>query len=131
MSPQITRSTGIPITIGGMTYGYAGGGYKGATQELDDAVVRESEFMAKEFKKPVEIRFNSDKQSGGAWIKNQSGSSQVGLSAGLYPTFPRGMDGILTLRREGYNWLPFNDRSMRSMSFQSMSFTIPWSIETL
>lgn len=39
--------------IGGMTYGYAGGGYKGATQELDDAVVRESELMANEFKKPI------------------------------------------------------------------------------
>jgi len=92
ISPKITRSTGIPITIAGTTYGYAGGGYSGATKELDDTVVRESEFMAKEFKKPVEIRFNSDKQSGGAWIRNQSGSSQVGLSAGLYPTFPKGMD---------------------------------------
>ena len=108
ISPKITRGTGIPITIAGTTYGYAGGGYSGATKELDETVVRESEFMAKEFKKPVEIRFNSDKQSGGAWIRNQSGRlSRSASPLDSIPHFRKEWIGILTSRQKGCNRLLF------------------------
>lgn len=92
----ITRSGGIPITIGRVCYGFAGGGYEGKTKELDEVVKREAEMLNKLFNKDVEIRFNSDRLSGGAWLKNSlkgfDGNCQVGLNAGLVPTRPRNMN---------------------------------------
>ena len=90
---KIERSAGIPITIGGrMTPYQAGGGYEGKTQELDAVVAKAAKMLSKAFKRDVEIRFNSDRESGGAWLKNSleayKGNCQVGLCAGIYKVCP-------------------------------------------
>jgi hypothetical protein len=89
---KIERSTGIPIVIGGLCYGRCGDGYSGETTKLDDTVQKEAEILLNLFGKDIEIRFNHDRHGGGAWIKNNDGSAQVGLSAGLKTVFPNGMN---------------------------------------
>ena len=82
----ITRSIGLPTGYMGLL---CGSGYEGKTKELDDTVKREAELLANAFNRDIEIRFNSDRNSGGAWLVNSlkgfEGNCQVGLNAGLYP----------------------------------------------
>lgn len=74
----------IERSIGTCAYGYiVGGGYEGKTKELDDVVAREAELLHKHYNKDVEIRFNSDRESGGAWIKDGKENCSIGLSARL------------------------------------------------
>lgn len=81
---SITRSEGTPVGVGGVIYGMAGGGYRGYTEALD-AVVREAAAaLASAYAADVEIRFNSDRESGGAWLKTPDGySAHVGICASL------------------------------------------------
>jgi len=75
---MITRS------IGTCVHGYiVGGGYEGQTKELDNIVKNEAELLQQYFNKDVEIRFNSNRQSGGAWIKDGNKNCSIGLSARL------------------------------------------------
>jgi hypothetical protein len=57
------------------------------TKELDECVERAADALAKTFGRLVEIRFNSDRRSGGAWIKDTkagyAGSCQVGINYSL------------------------------------------------
>jgi len=90
---KIERSAGIPITIGGrMTPYRAGGGYEGKTPGLDAVVSKAAKMLYRTCKRDVEIRFNSDRESGGAWLKNSlegyKGNCQVGLCAGIYKVCP-------------------------------------------
>jgi len=82
----ITRSTGL--YTGYMGY-FCGNGYEGLTKELDDTVKRQAELLTTTFNRDVEIRFNSDRESGGAWLKNSltgfKGNCQVGFNAGIRP----------------------------------------------
>lgn len=91
MTLEITRSAGLPTGYGGYI---AGGGYSGATKGLDETVQRAAKALTRSFKRDVEIRFNSHRQSGGAWLKDDlpgfSGSAQVGLGAALRPQPPKG-----------------------------------------
>ena len=77
----ITRSVGLPTGYLGLV---AGSGYERKTKELDDKVAAAAEALAKVFKRPVEIRFNSDRMSGGAWVRDSkpgfSSSCQVGIN---------------------------------------------------
>lgn len=84
MTPTITRSTGTPVGAGGVIYGMAGGGYRGYTEQLD-AVVREAAgALAHAYGADIEIRFNSDRESGGAWLKTPDGySAHVGICASV------------------------------------------------
>lgn len=82
MAHTIERSPGIAV------YGYiVGGGYTGATDELDEEVLVAAKMLAKTYNRDIEIRFNSDRRSGGAWVKDGKpgfdGNCQVGLCAGL------------------------------------------------
>jgi hypothetical protein len=90
----ITRSAGIPVKVGAL-HAIVGGGYRGLTKELDDTVAQEAELLSALFNRDVEIRFNSDRESGGAWLKNSleglEANCQVGLNAGLRPIKPAGM----------------------------------------
>lgn len=85
---MINRSAGTVVTVGSISY-IVGGGYEGKTKELDDTVKKVSELLSKTFKRDVEIRFNSDRKSGGAWLVNSlkgfDGNCQIGLCAGIYP----------------------------------------------
>ena len=91
---MIKRSAGIPVVVASIPY-IVGGGYEGKTKELDDAVQLEADLLTKAFNRDVEIRFNSDRESGGAWLVNSEkgfrGNCQVGINAGLYAKTPEGM----------------------------------------
>jgi hypothetical protein len=77
----IERSTGTPIPG---TMLSAGGGYSGVTAELDAVVSQAAEQLAQAYGMDVEIRFNSDRESGGAWLKDAAGRhSWVGICAQL------------------------------------------------
>lgn len=77
---MITRSEGISTGLG---Y-FVGDGYEGLTKELDDAVAKVANLLKKTFSKHIEIRYNSNRRSGGAFIKDNTYSDQIGLGAGLY-----------------------------------------------
>ena len=88
MTATITRSTGIdpgPPWAGPLP----GGGYQGKTKRLDRAVVRFAEWLREHIAGPVQIRFNSDRLSGGAFAypglrgKIEMDSPEIGLTAGL------------------------------------------------
>jgi hypothetical protein len=91
---MIKRSAGILVVVASIPY-IVGGGYEGKTKELDDTVKQEAELLSKTFNRDIEIRFNSDRESGGAGLTNSlegfNGNCQVGLNAGLYAKTPEGM----------------------------------------
>ncbi|MFA5559241.1 MAG: hypothetical protein WDA59_07310 [Methanofastidiosum sp.] len=78
----IERSAGIPATINGVSipcYPLPGGGYSGKTKELDDLVEQAAKLMQQIFNQDIEIRFNSDRKSGKAFLKGIEDS--IGLGA--------------------------------------------------
>ena len=78
---KIERSRGIFIGSMGLR---AGGGYSGATSELDAAVQQAAEMLAVAYPGfDIEIRFNSDRRSGGAWLKVGDGAA-IGIAIGAY-----------------------------------------------
>lgn len=84
MTKAIERSTGIAIGYGFV----AGGGYAGATEELDTLVQDAAEALADAYAMPVTIRFNSDRRSGGAWLKTNpvdaiGRNAEIGIGARL------------------------------------------------
>lgn len=69
MPGQISRSTGYDPGIPTMGM-RPGGGYSGSTEELDRSVQEDAKWLADAFPGfDVEIRFNSDRQSGGAFLQ--------------------------------------------------------------
>jgi len=80
----ITRSNGIAIQNF-----VVGGGYNGCTNELDNIVMDAAQKLEEFTKRDIEIRFNSDRRSGGAWVVDSlpgfQGNCHLGISAGLYP----------------------------------------------
>lgn len=82
------RSPGIPVRIDGTFAGIVGGGGTGATEELDATVERAADLLGTAFDLPVTIRFNSDRESGGAWLKLDEPdgiwkNNQVGICASV------------------------------------------------
>jgi hypothetical protein len=81
VSATITRSTGTPIPGSGLV---AGGGYRGLTGELDAAVCEAARALVRAYGTDVEIRYNSDRESGGAWLVTPDGrNDRVGICASL------------------------------------------------
>lgn len=84
MPSNIERSPGLPIGVQGLT---AGGGGTGFTPELDNLVQQAAEALTGLYGgAPVAIRFNSDRLSGGAWLKTVEkdyigGNAEVGIRA--------------------------------------------------
>ena len=80
----ISRSIGLHTGYMGVM---CGNGYEGLTDELDNTVKQEAELLGQAFNRDVEIRFNSDRESGGAWLVNSlkgfGSNCQVGLNAGI------------------------------------------------
>lgn len=80
----IKRSTGVPVRFGEITYGFGGGGYTGITAELDQVVEQAAQRLAAAYGTDVEIRFNSDRESGGAWLRTPDGANaDLGICASL------------------------------------------------
>lgn len=86
--PNIRRHTGIPVAGTGLAYG---AGYRGLTPELDVTVERAAELLAGAFRRDIEIRFNTDRRSGGAWLIDNKNNTNVGLTVGLKPVRPEGL----------------------------------------
>lgn len=81
---SVERSTGLPVMFGGVAVGVAGGGYQGCTAELDAVVMQAAAALAEAYGADIEIRFNSDRESGGAWLKTADGrNNRVGICASL------------------------------------------------
>lgn len=84
----IQRSPGIPAVVGGVCYGLAGGGYQGLTAELDAVVQQAAERLQEAYGMDVVIRFNSDRASGGAWLRTHErdgigANGEIGIAASL------------------------------------------------
>ncbi len=79
-----TRSTGQYLAAGAAVIAVAGGGYQGITRELDETVAEAAALLEQAYGRDVEIRFNSDRESGGAWLKTTDGrNDRVGICASL------------------------------------------------
>lgn len=89
MTASVERSTGIPVTVGVMAF-VVGGGYSGLTDDLDGAVQAGADALRDLFNHDVTIRFNSDRKSGGSWLKTNentasfSGNCEIGIGASLF-----------------------------------------------
>lgn len=70
----ITRSHGYDTGFLGLR---AGAGCKGATAELDAVVMAGAEALQAAFNRRVQVRFNTDRQSGGAFVAFESG--EIGI----------------------------------------------------
>jgi len=87
--PTITRHRG-KVCVPGLPFMY-GAGYEGATAELDRLVVRAAKMLWKAYSLDVEIRFNTDRRSGGAHPIINGKVVSIGLSAGLKKERPDGL----------------------------------------
>ncbi len=124
MTAGITRSGGTVVTgpFGGSAF-VVGGGYSGLTDELDATVARAAELLRDAFEWDVEIRFNSDRESGGAWLVTPQRSDfwrncEVSLGAQLVPLMKGGYDPerFLELIRAEQDALPREVRVSSSMN---------------
>ena len=80
---SITRGVGYVVDGGYIV----GGGYEGLTKELDALVQKCAEWLHSHFPdRDVQIRFNSNRKSGGAFIE-----SNHGLSGVIYIKFGAGL----------------------------------------
>lgn len=75
----ITRCAGISTGMGFLV----GDGYSGKSKELDDIVKKEAEILQELYHKDVEIRFNHDRESGGAWVVDGKLNCSIGLCAAM------------------------------------------------
>jgi hypothetical protein len=84
----IERSPGIPAVAGGVCYGLAGGGYQGLTAELDAVVQEAAERLQAAYGMDVVIRFNTNRASGGAWLRTHDhdgigANAEIGIGASV------------------------------------------------
>jgi len=80
-TPTISRHAGTGV--GGFI---VGGGYHGKRTDQDDAVQELAERLSEAFPEyNVQIRFNTNRLSGGAWLVDTEQNAQVGLGAALCP----------------------------------------------
>ena len=69
----IERSHGI--CVGGF---FPGGGYSGLTDDLDSVVQAAAEALREAYGMDIQIRFNSCRESGGAWLVTDPGPDAIG-----------------------------------------------------
>ena len=76
---MIERFTGISTDTG---Y-FVGNGYSGKIEELDNIVKKEAEILQGMYGLDIQIRFNFDRESGGAWVIDGKDNCSIGLTAAL------------------------------------------------
>jgi hypothetical protein len=87
---RIERSAGFPLEAGAVTYGMAGGDWSGVTAELDAVVLQAAEALAAAYGRDIEVRFNSDRHSGGAFLRTPAGrNDEVGIGASVITAWTR------------------------------------------
>lgn len=97
----IERSTGLLVVFGGVIQGMAGDGYSGCTAELDAVVMQAAGCLAASYGADIEVRYNSDRESGGAWVKTPDGrNNRVGICASLVTARHRAQTEASALRCE-------------------------------
>jgi hypothetical protein len=87
----IERNAGLPIAGTGLM---AGGGYSGATPDLDAIVAGAGRVLAEAYGMDVTIRFNSDRESGGAFLMTHKtdgigANAEVGICASVVTAWQR------------------------------------------
>jgi hypothetical protein len=94
----IERFTGHAVPLGGLTglpqgyYGLPGGGYRGLTDELDLLVMDAARHLVAEYGRDVQIRFNSDRCSGKAFLRDDATrDSLIGVGGALRKEYPAGL----------------------------------------
>lgn len=83
---MITRSCGISTGTGYLV----GDGYSGTSRIIDNIVKKEAGLLQKMYRKDVQIRFNHNRESGGAWVIDGNLNCSIGL-------------GVSTRNRELFN----------------------------
>jgi len=85
MTADSTADSRIGRYSGSVEHGVpVGAGVRGKRDDQDEAVEELARRLAEQFPDhEVEIRFNRDRLGGGAWLKNESRSAQVGVGAKL------------------------------------------------
>lgn len=86
---KIERCYGISTGTGYLV----GSGVTGKTRALDDIVKDAAELLRAHFDVNVVIRFNSNRKSGGAFVADSGMSDKIGITAGLFNSALREMDG--------------------------------------
>lgn len=117
----IERSAGIPVRQDLAFYGMAGGGYSGATAELDALVSRAAEMLRDAYGMDVTIRFNSDRESGSAWLKTHEtdgfgANSEIGIGGSVVTERTR-----QRWQREIERWSARFDREWTTMLRQRLA----------
>jgi hypothetical protein len=80
----IRRYEGRELLAGSIPIAVAGGGVYGITAELDAVIVQAAEALRVAYNRDVEIRCNSDRESGGGWLVRTDGRNHhVGIGASL------------------------------------------------
>lgn len=86
-----------------------GGGYRGITAELDALVAEAAVRLAAEYGRDVVIRFNADRRSGKAFLRDEATrDSLIGLGGALRKVRPDGLtnDEWYALARAEWDSLP-------------------------
>lgn len=101
----VTRSPGSVVSVGSASYLVGGGGY-GATEAMDNSLQKAAQFIVDEFGCDAVIRMNSDRNSGGAFVKDTVSdgfgtSSAIGIDALLTWSDLAGLSTDEFLRRHG------------------------------
>lgn len=81
---RIERSAGTLVEVGGLP-ARVGGGFRGKRDDQDEAVCEFARRLADEFPHEVQIRYNTNRLGGGAWLVDGKRDAQVGLGADLVP----------------------------------------------
>jgi hypothetical protein len=80
----VSRYEGQELCIGSAPVAVAGGGVYGITAGLDAVVAEAADALRAAYGRDVEIRFNSDRESGGAFVVTPDGRKDcVGIAASL------------------------------------------------
>lgn len=104
----IERFKGYQVPVGAFTlpagyYGLPGGGYRGLTDELDAIVMTAAERLTATYKRDIQVRYNSDRLSGGAYLMPEAEVGVIGVGAGIHKIRPAGFE---TLTPDNINaWL--------------------------
>lgn len=114
---KIERCAGINTGLGYVV----GGGYSGQTDELDAVVQKEAEILQDLYGRDVVIRFNSDRESGGAFIKDGAEDSSIGLCARIFNAKMRKM-----LRENALDFfnLPWKERVQLEDNPDTMEYSV-------